>query len=98
MTQNKISIRQSYFVRFRLNSIYFFGGFGNVSYIGWIPLELFRSSQQYMRSRKEVEQTWPDPFKGLEGLDDEDEEARVNAIWATAFDERTVEAEFIVQI
>jgi hypothetical protein len=55
----------SYFARFRVTSVYYFGGFGNVSWIGWIPLELFHAAYAQRRSRQVVEQHWPNPGRGL---------------------------------
>lgn len=36
-------------------------GFGDVAYIGWIPLDLYRSSGAKMRSAKEIHRHWPVP-------------------------------------
>lgn len=36
-------------------------GFGDVAFIGWVPLDLYRASGAKMRSRKEVHRHWPVP-------------------------------------
>lgn len=36
-------------------------GFGDVAYIGWVPLDLYRASGALMRSEKEVHRHWPVP-------------------------------------
>lgn len=36
-------------------------GFGDVAFIGWVPLDLYRSSGAKMRSAKEVHRDWPVP-------------------------------------
>lgn len=36
-------------------------GFGDVAFIGWVPLDLYRSSGAKMRSEKEVHRDWPVP-------------------------------------
>ena len=45
-----------------------FDGFGNVAYIGWIPLDLYKSSSKSMRSKKQVHRHWPVPIQPEEGL------------------------------
>ncbi|GAA5893010.1 uncharacterized protein JCM6883_007538 [Sporobolomyces salmoneus] len=51
----------AFYARFRVNTIYAFDGFGDVSYIGWIPLDLYRESGKKMRSEKEAHKHWPVP-------------------------------------
>ncbi|KAA8900025.1 pyridoxamine 5'-phosphate oxidase-domain-containing protein, partial [Sphaerosporella brunnea] len=34
-------IHDSFWVRFEVEKVYWVGGFGNVAYIGWIPIELY---------------------------------------------------------
>lgn len=36
-------------------------GFGDVAYIGWVPLDLYRESGAKMRSAKEAHRDWPVP-------------------------------------
>lgn len=36
-------------------------GFGDVAYIGWVPLDLYRASGAKMRSEKEAHRDWPVP-------------------------------------
>lgn len=55
----------SFFARLRITSVYYFGGFGNVSYLGWIPLDLFHASYALRRSKEEVLRNWLDPARGL---------------------------------
>ncbi|GAA5937313.1 uncharacterized protein JCM15063_002867 [Sporobolomyces koalae] len=51
----------AFYARFRVNTIYAFDGFGDVAYIGWIPLDLYRDSGAKMRSPKQVHHHWPVP-------------------------------------
>ncbi|GAA5929789.1 hypothetical protein JCM10213_002785 [Rhodosporidiobolus nylandii] len=58
----------AFWARLRINKVYDFGGFGDVAFIGWIPLELYRDSGSKMRSEKEVHEHWPIPRQPEEGL------------------------------
>ncbi|GAA5854651.1 hypothetical protein JCM8547_004924 [Rhodosporidiobolus lusitaniae] len=51
----------AFYARLRINQVYAFDGFGDVAFIGWVPLDLYRSSGAKMRSEKEVHQHWPVP-------------------------------------
>ncbi|GAA5971762.1 hypothetical protein JCM11641_001504 [Rhodosporidiobolus odoratus] len=51
----------AFYARLRINKVYDFGGFGDVAFIGWIPLDLYRSAGAQMRSEKEVHKHWPVP-------------------------------------
>ncbi|BGO90702.1 hypothetical protein JCM10020v2_002345 [Rhodotorula toruloides] len=51
----------AFYARFRVNKVYAFNGFGDVAFIGWVPLDLYRSSGAKMRSAKEVHRDWPVP-------------------------------------
>ncbi|GAA6062225.1 hypothetical protein JCM10212_006460 [Sporobolomyces blumeae] len=51
----------AFYARFRVNTVYAFDGFGDVAYIGWIPLDLYRASGDKMRSEKQVHKHWPVP-------------------------------------
>ncbi|GAA6004727.1 hypothetical protein JCM11491_002208 [Sporobolomyces phaffii] len=51
----------AFYARFRVNTVYAFDGFGDVSYIGWIPLDLYRASGEKMRSEKQAHKHWPVP-------------------------------------
>ncbi|GAA5889681.1 hypothetical protein JCM8208_001095 [Rhodotorula glutinis] len=69
----------NFFARMRVNKVYAFNGFGDVAYIGWVPLDLYRESGAKMRSAKEAHRDWPVPRQPDEaGL-------------ATLFGERLVE-------
>ncbi|KAM0746336.1 hypothetical protein T439DRAFT_329787 [Meredithblackwellia eburnea MCA 4105] len=52
-----------FYARFRVYKVYAFDGFGDVAYIGWIPLDLYRLSGKIMRSKKEVLKHWPVPIQ-----------------------------------
>lgn len=43
-------------------------GFGDVAFIGWVPLDLYRSSGSKQRSEKEVHKHWPVPGQPEEEL------------------------------
>jgi hypothetical protein len=43
-------------------------GFGDVSFIGWIPHDLYVSSGSKARSEKEVHEDWPVPRQPDEGV------------------------------
>ncbi|GAA5822124.1 hypothetical protein JCM11251_004865 [Rhodosporidiobolus azoricus] len=58
----------AFYARLRINKVYDFGGFGDVSWIGWIPMDLYRSSGSKMRSEKEVHKHWPVPRQPEEEL------------------------------
>lgn len=45
----------------RTHSFLLQNGFGDVAYIGWVPLDLYRTSGALMRSEKEVHRHWPVP-------------------------------------
>ncbi|CEQ42879.1 SPOSA6832_04756 [Sporobolomyces salmonicolor] len=51
----------AFYARMRVHQVYAFNGFGDVAYIGWIPLDLYRESGSKMRSAKEVHKSWPVP-------------------------------------
>ncbi|BGP54779.1 hypothetical protein JCM8202_003288 [Rhodotorula sphaerocarpa] len=51
----------AFYARFRVQKVYAFNGFGDVAFIGWVPLDLYRASGAKMRSRKEVHRHWPVP-------------------------------------
>ncbi|TNY22083.1 pyridoxamine 5'-phosphate oxidase-domain-containing protein [Rhodotorula diobovata] len=51
----------NFFARMRVNKVYAFNGFGDVAYIGWVPLDLYRASGAKMRSEKEAHRDWPVP-------------------------------------
>ncbi|GAA5986650.1 hypothetical protein JCM10908_003840 [Rhodotorula pacifica] len=51
----------AFYARFRVQKVYAFNGFGDVAFIGWVPLELYRASGALMRSEKEVHRSWPVP-------------------------------------
>ncbi|BGP47174.1 hypothetical protein JCM10450v2_003026 [Rhodotorula kratochvilovae] len=51
----------NFFARLRINKVYAFNGFGDVAYIGWVPLDLYRASGAKMRSEKEAHRDWPVP-------------------------------------
>ncbi|GAA5955506.1 hypothetical protein JCM8115_006773 [Rhodotorula mucilaginosa] len=51
----------AFYARFRVHKVYAFNGFGDVAYIGWVPLDLYRASGALMRSEKEVHRHWPVP-------------------------------------
>ncbi|GAA6046381.1 hypothetical protein JCM3770_004892 [Rhodotorula araucariae] len=51
----------NFFARLRVHKVYAFNGFGDVAYIGWVPLELYRASGAKMRSEKDVHRDWPVP-------------------------------------
>lgn len=38
-------------------------GFGDVAYIGWLPLELYKAAGGLMRSEKECHRSWPEPIQ-----------------------------------
>lgn len=44
-----------------VDRVYCVDGFGNVAYIGWLPLEEYRAAGKKMRSEKEVRKHWPVP-------------------------------------
>ncbi|GAA5879574.1 hypothetical protein JCM1840_003321 [Sporobolomyces johnsonii] len=58
----------AFYARMRINQVYAFDGFGDVAYIGWIPLDLYRASGSKMRSAKEVHRSWPVPRQPEEGV------------------------------
>ncbi|KDE07942.1 hypothetical protein, variant [Microbotryum lychnidis-dioicae p1A1 Lamole] len=47
--------------RLRVEKVYAFDGFGDVAYIGWVPLEMYREATSKMRSEKQVKKDWPVP-------------------------------------
>ncbi|SCZ99236.1 BZ3500_MvSof-1268-A1-R1_Chr7-1g09443 [Microbotryum saponariae] len=47
--------------RLRVEKVYAFDGFGDVAYIGWVPLEMYREATSKMRSQKQVKKDWPVP-------------------------------------
>ncbi|GAA6004872.1 hypothetical protein JCM10207_008436 [Rhodosporidiobolus poonsookiae] len=51
----------SFYARFRIHQVYAFDGFGDVAYIGWVPLDLYRASGAKMRNEDEVHADWPVP-------------------------------------
>ncbi|KAL8290178.1 hypothetical protein RQP46_003117 [Phenoliferia psychrophenolica] len=51
----------AYYARLRVQKVYAFNGFGNVAYIGWLPLELYKAAGALMRSPKDVHRHWPVP-------------------------------------
>ncbi|GAA6042552.1 hypothetical protein JCM8097_004663 [Rhodosporidiobolus ruineniae] len=51
----------AFYARLRINKVYAFNGFGDVSFIGWVPLDLYRSSGAKMRSEDEAHKDWPVP-------------------------------------
>ncbi|SCV70721.1 BQ2448_3483 [Microbotryum intermedium] len=51
----------SFWGRLRVEKVYAFDGFGDVAYIGWVPLEMYREATSKMRSEKEVKKDWPVP-------------------------------------
>lgn len=58
----------AFYARLRVNRVYDFGGFGDVAFIGWLPLELYREAGAKMRSEKEVKKDWPEPKQPEEEL------------------------------
>lgn len=58
----------AFFARLRITKVFAFDGFGNVAYIGWVPLDLYKSSGKSMRSKKQVHRKWPIPIQPEEGL------------------------------
>ena len=36
-------IHESFWMRFEISSVFWVGGFGNVAYIGWIPVEMYQA-------------------------------------------------------
>ncbi|KAK4056597.1 hypothetical protein OIO90_002445 [Microbotryomycetes sp. JL221] len=65
-----------FFARFRVNKVYSFGGFGDVAYIGWIPLDEYRAAGKRMRGRRECLKNWPVPQQPPDGaLFEEDSES-----------------------
>ncbi|KAJ7143569.1 pyridoxamine 5'-phosphate oxidase-domain-containing protein [Mycena crocata] len=53
----------AFYARFRVEKVYAFDGFGDVSYIGWIDLADYRAAGNKTRSRKEVERNWREPVQ-----------------------------------
>ncbi|KAJ7143564.1 hypothetical protein C8R43DRAFT_1014557 [Mycena crocata] len=53
----------AFYARFRVEKVYAFDGFGDVSYIGWIDIEDYRAAGNKTRSRKEVERNWREPVQ-----------------------------------
>ncbi|GAA6005492.1 uncharacterized protein JCM10292_007366 [Rhodotorula paludigena] len=51
----------AFWARLRIEKVYAFDGFGDVAYIGWVPLDLYRASGAKMRSEKAVHADWPVP-------------------------------------
>lgn len=56
-----------------INELYFFGGFGDRSYIGWIPIETFRNvtQKEIDEYRLPGEKGYQPARKSMEGLKDQ---------------------------
>lgn len=57
----------SYYARFTIEKVFAFHGFGNVAYIGWIDLPLWKKAGEQMRGEKEVKKHWPVPEQPEQG-------------------------------
>ncbi|KAM0788774.1 hypothetical protein ACM66B_002864 [Microbotryomycetes sp. NB124-2] len=65
---DKGQAHSSFWAKFTVNKVYAFGGFGDVAFIGWVPLDEYRRAGKRMRSHQECLRNWPVPQQPEDGL------------------------------